>query len=172
MTDDDKTKRFFQAINAMFPGSDLTVLLRHEPEPGARPNECFTNCQRKVCMSGGAMQCGWIFGGSKEGNYVVVSAHAVWRSPEGLLIDITPVLAMDNLPKKVIPPLRDTGGYMLFLPDDEAFERPNRFVPLCKNKVLVRSCRRLNRKEWELWHSPDGNSRRVEKVRKSCGWHA
>jgi len=89
----------------------------------------------------------------------------VWRSPEGTLIDITPTLPLDGpLPQEVVPPVRDTDGHLLFLPDDKAFDRPNRFLPLTKNKALVRACRLCKRKEWDLWHSPDGIAKRIEQM--------
>jgi hypothetical protein len=81
----------------------------------------------------------------------------VWRSPdEGVLIDITPVLPMDNLPKTVVPPLLDTEGHLLFLPDAKAFERANKFLPLTKNKAL----------EWQLRQCPGAISNRIDEMQK------
>jgi hypothetical protein len=169
MTDQEKTARFLEAIKALNSDSTLMSLDRYEPDLDGRQNECFANCKRKVSRQGGAMQCGWIFAGHSEYDYVVASAHAVWRSPEGVLIDITPRLPFDNLPKTVVLPLRGTEGHLLFLPDEKAFERPNKFLPLSKNKALVRACRLCNRKEWQLWQSPEANAKRVEKMQKSLG---
>jgi hypothetical protein len=166
MTDQEKTNRFLDAIKPLAPGSDLTVPHGHEPETDAQPNECYSNCQKKVGKSGGTMQCGWIFAARREHDYVIASPHAVWRSPEGVLIDITPRLPSDNLPKSVVPPLRDTEGHVFFLPDAKAFERPSKFLPLTKNKALIRACRLRNRHEWQLWHDPEAMAKRVEELRQ------
>jgi hypothetical protein len=59
-------------------------------------------------------------------------AHAVWRSPEDMLIDITPMLPVENLPKSVMPLLRDTDRRVFFLPDDKAFEaQPSQYEFSC-----------------------------------------
>jgi hypothetical protein len=170
MLDHEKTQRFLDAIKPLAPRSDLVVLQRHEPELDARPNECFTNCRSKVSRSGGAIQCGWAFAACWENDYVIATAHAVWRSPdEGVLIDITPRLPMDNLPKTVVPPLLDTDGHLLFLPDAKAFEQANKFLPLTKNKAIMRACRLSNRKEWQLRQSPEAINNRIEEMQKSAG---
>ena len=166
MTDDDLNKRFLQAISILAPGSDLVALRRLEPAPDALPNECFTNCHSKVNTNGGAMQCGWIFHGHREMSYIVAVAHAVWRSPEGVLIDITPMLPLQNLPEPVLPLLRNMDGYLVFLPDDKAFERPNRYLPLSKNKGLVRACRRWSRHEQQVRRSPEAMAKRIEQIMK------
>lgn len=169
MTDHDLNTRFLQAINKLAPRGLLVALQRLEPDPGAMPNECFTNCQRKVNTSGGTMQCGWIFHGHREMSYVVAVAHAVWRSPEDLLIDITPMPPAGNWPKPVVPLLRDVEGNLVFLLDDAAFERPNTFLPLSKNKALVRACRRWNRSEQHVRQSPERLAGRVEQFVRMRG---
>ncbi len=112
------------------------------------------------------MQCGWIFPSRRENDYVIASAHAVWRSPDGVLIDITPILQLAKMPEWVMPPLRDTEGHVVFLPDDKAFEQPNKFLPMTKNKALLRACRTRNRNEWKMWQDPKAMSKRVEELRK------
>lgn len=169
MTDDDLNKRFLQAINKLAPGGDLVALQRLEPDPGAMPNECFTNCQGMVNTSGGAMQCGWIFHGHREMSYIVAVAHAVWRSPDDELIDITPMLPVENWPNSVLPLLRDVQGSLVFLLDDTAFERPNTILPLSKNKALVRACRRWNRSEQQVRLSSARLAERVEQLVRMRG---
>lgn len=151
MTDQDKTERFYDIAETLSPGSEPVVIQR-EVEPDARLNECYSNCQSKVNKSGGAMQCGWVF--HRGANYLVAISHAVWRSPEGVLIDITPMLPFEKLPE-ALPLLKDTEGHLVFLPDAKAFEAPNRYLPLSKNKALVRTCRRSNRREWQVRHNPE-----------------
>ena len=110
------------------------------------------------------MQCGWLFHGHREMSYIVAVAHAVWRSPEGVLIDITPMLPLENWPKPVLPLLRDMEGNLVFLLDDKAFERPNTFLPLSKNKALIRACRRWNRSEQQVRQCPEMMAKRVEQL--------
>lgn len=59
------------------------------PEPGALPNECFQNTEIKAQRDAGSVVYGWQLW---EWPSVLIEAefHAVWRSPDGRLIDITP----------------------------------------------------------------------------------
>ncbi len=53
------------------------------------PNECFPNVQRMIREQGGCQVNGWAIW--QWANILVeAEAHAVWESPEGELIDITP----------------------------------------------------------------------------------
>ena len=65
------------------------VYLAVLPESDAVANECFPNVQAKIEREGGQMLCGWQIW---EWPHVMVEAefHAVWLSPEGQMIDITP----------------------------------------------------------------------------------
>jgi len=78
------------------------VYLPVQPEADAIALECFPNVQAKVARDGGQMQCGWQLW---EWPHVLVEAefHAVWVSPAGKMIDITP------------KPEGET--YILFVPD-------------------------------------------------------
>jgi hypothetical protein len=164
MTDEEKTETFYRIAETLSPGSEPVVLQR-EVESDATPNECLSNCEQKVAKDGGAVQGGWVFHHA-GGNWIVAVAHAVWRSPEGMLIDITPTPALHNLPGTALPLLRDIAGLWVFLPDDKAFNQPNRYLPLSKNKALVRACRRLNRHEWQVRHNPDLLAERVRWLRR------
>lgn len=65
------------------------VYLPVRPEADAIVHECFPNVQAKIARDGGQMLCGWQLW---EWPDVLVEAefHAVWVSPCGELIDITP----------------------------------------------------------------------------------
>lgn len=65
------------------------VYVKVQPEPGAIVNECFPNVERKVLSNGGKMLCGWQIW---EWPNVMIEAefHAIWQSPEGGWVDITP----------------------------------------------------------------------------------
>lgn len=59
-----------------------------QPEYYAKIDSCFYNVQEKVKREGGIIHYGWaIF---KSPNMYEAERHAVWESPDGSLIDITP----------------------------------------------------------------------------------
>ena len=59
------------------------------PAPWASLNECFNNVSRMVKQYGGSMISGWAVW--QRGNMLLdAEAHAIWRAPDGKLIDITP----------------------------------------------------------------------------------
>lgn len=59
------------------------------PAPWAALNECFNNVYRMVKQYGGSMISGWAVW--QRGNMLLdAEAHAIWRAPDGKLIDITP----------------------------------------------------------------------------------
>lgn len=58
------------------------------PAPWAALNECFNNVYRMVKQYGGSMISGWAIW--QRGNMLLdAEAHAIWRAPDGKLIDIT-----------------------------------------------------------------------------------
>ncbi|MBQ4855881.1 SEC-C domain-containing protein [Rhodanobacter sp. B2A1Ga4] len=75
-------------IAKVVPGQSASYLTV-QPEPNAVVNECFPNVAAKIERSGGHMICGWQIW---EWPHVMVEAefHAVWVSPEGQFVDITP----------------------------------------------------------------------------------
>lgn len=80
------------------------VYLPYMPEAGAPLNECFPTVDKKVESSSGKKVLGWQIW--KTPLLVEAEFHAVWESPQGDLIDITP----KSLPLAKI----------LFLPDETA----------------------------------------------------
>tara|TARA_R110002167_G_C12369509_1_gene623973 strand:- start:65 stop:580 length:516 start_codon:yes stop_codon:yes gene_type:complete len=80
------------------------VFLPSRPVAGAPLNECFPIVDKKVESAGGKKVLGWQIW--KTPLLVEAEFHAVWESPEGDLIDITP----KSLPLAKI----------LFLPDEAA----------------------------------------------------
>lgn len=75
-------------IDKVAPGGRARYL-RVRPEPGATVNECFSNVRAKCARGGGRMLCGWQLW---EWPQVMVEAefHAVWLSPRGEMVEITP----------------------------------------------------------------------------------
>lgn len=65
------------------------IYLTVQPEADAIVNECFPNVEAKIARSGGSMLCGWQLW---EWPHVMIEAefHAIWLSPEGAMVDITP----------------------------------------------------------------------------------
>lgn len=70
------------------PGNE-PIYLTVQSEPDAVVHECFPNVEAKIARDGGRMLCGWQIW---EWPHVMVEAefHAVWKSPEGKLVEVTP----------------------------------------------------------------------------------
>lgn len=96
---DDDIRRLISLI-----GVETTpIYVGLSPEPYARVSECFPSVAEKMARDGGAQVLGWQLWKTAilaEGEF-----HALWRSPAGVLVDITP---------KQIPVER-----ILFLPDPQ-----------------------------------------------------
>jgi hypothetical protein len=76
-----------------------------ESRPNCRPNHCFENVTAVVKQHGGSTQHGW---NMREHAYFVEGEfYAVWRCPDGRLIDVTP--SADG----------DQQSQILFLPDSK-----------------------------------------------------
>ena len=60
-----------------------------EPAEGCLPGSCFQNVAATVRGRGGSAQHGWRMR-EQAAAYVEGSFHAVWRRPDGALIDVTP----------------------------------------------------------------------------------
>lgn len=68
--------------------TEQPVFVIHRPEQHAQVNECFPAVEKMVSINQGAMCLGWQIW--KTSLLVEAEFHAVWRSPQGELIDITP----------------------------------------------------------------------------------
>lgn len=82
------TRAVRRLVEAMKPGGEAAYLTV-QPEADAVVNECFPNVEAKIARAGGRMLCGWQLW---EWPNVLIEAefHAVWVSPVGELVDITP----------------------------------------------------------------------------------
>jgi hypothetical protein len=108
MTITDALNHFCKEITGQKP-----ILAPVAPEPWAEPHQCFGNVDKMVKKHGGNRCLGWHFQhkpfGSEPGIFLAAH-HAIWKSPEGNLLDITPpakYLLMDD-------------GYIWFLLDPAA----------------------------------------------------
>jgi len=81
---DRRVKYLLSKLSSIHPPVYIPV----SPELYARVNDCFVAMRQKVDRDGGTIVCGWQIWQTPlitEAEY-----HAVWRSPEGILLDITP----------------------------------------------------------------------------------
>jgi len=69
------------------PGKPMLVPVK--PEPGALQRMCFQNVERKVQAEGGSTVYGWNILQTRL-IYLEATFHAVWRSPKGQLICLSP----------------------------------------------------------------------------------
>lgn len=84
----ENTRAVRRLIERVVPGGEA-IYLTVQPETDAIVNECFPNVEAKIARAGGRMLCGWQLW---EWPHVLVEAefHAVWLSPKGEMVDITP----------------------------------------------------------------------------------
>lgn len=82
------TRHIRQLIQRVVPGG-VASYMTVQPEVEALEKECFPNVEAKIARAGGRMLCGWQLW---EWPRVMVEAefHAVWLSPEGQMVDLTP----------------------------------------------------------------------------------
>ena len=82
---DHNVKRMIWRIGS----TEEPVYLDVKTEPFAEVAECFSSVKEKVRRDGGSMQLGWQIWQIPD---IMIEAefHAVWKSPDGELIDITP----------------------------------------------------------------------------------
>lgn len=126
----------------LVPGESLTFLDIRPREDGI-PNECFGTVERQVHDAGGSVQHGWAIW---EWPNVMVEAefHAVWRAPNGSLIDVTP--------------RTDTETHILFLPDpNRKFEGnsiDNVRMPL-RNDPRIHEFIKLAKQKYEILNRGD-----------------
>lgn len=113
------TKQLIGLATKLAPGQSL-VYVPVFPEPEALMNECFPNVKAKIQKDGGAIVYGWQLW---EWPNVMIEGefHAIWRTPDGNLIDITPK--------------QDNEKNILFVPDER---RTFRGVSIDNVRVALR----------------------------------
>ncbi|TGL61173.1 SEC-C metal-binding domain-containing protein [Leptospira sarikeiensis] len=67
----------------------ISYYVNSQPEPDANREDCFINVQNKINLVGGRRVIGWAIWILPK---ILIEAqfHAIWESPEGEKIDITP----------------------------------------------------------------------------------
>jgi hypothetical protein len=131
---DSATRAFCETISREVP-----LYVRVEPAAGAKPAYCFDNSAAQALRHGGEAVYGWAIW-RWPGRWFEAEHHAVWRRPNGDLLDITP---QAGDPSRV-----------LFLPDpsapyDPATFRPNIMAP-DGHEALVREYIALVAKRGEI----------------------
>lgn len=114
-----------QKLCARLSPDQTPVELSVTPEFDGHINDCFPSVDRKIARDGGSVQYGWQVM-ELPGLWVEAEFHAVWRSPDGQLVDVTPKQA----------PVQST----LFLPDlrriYEGRQIPNEFLAISKDPLV------------------------------------
>jgi hypothetical protein len=157
MVDEERLKEAIAEVAPKISAGPLGLAL-HRPEQMARSNRSFRNVADKVTYDGGAAIHGWVLhyraGGDIPGEgYLLAEHHAVWHSPDGRLVDVTPY------PKAALRPI-SPGEDTLFLVDAGALptQSGNRFLPLpsrafglSDDALLAAHVAAVNRQAEEEW---------------------
>ena len=98
-----KLHRFVLELSKSIAGDAVARYVPVQPAPVALPNECFFNVPQQVARDQGAIQYGWCLW-EVLGLFIEAEVHAIWVSPGGEWIDVTPKV---NHEKEI-----------LFLPDN------------------------------------------------------
>ncbi len=77
--------------------------VEYSPLVGCIQNYCFKNVDVQIAKAGGSLESGWVFRETRDVSLHTI-AHAIWITPQGRRMDITPW---------ALPPERR----ILFLPD-------------------------------------------------------
>jgi hypothetical protein len=110
---DDKVLRLAKKLGC----EDDPLFINVITEPYAISRECFASVEEKIRRSQGSLQLGWQIW-EMPGVFIEAEFHAVWRSPDGILIDIKP---KTEKVKKI-----------LFIPDTKA-----KYDGACVNNVRI-----------------------------------
>lgn len=121
------TQAIRQFCQQIVPGEEARYV-PVRPAPGARPSCCHINVAQQVTAADGRLQHGWTIW-EEPGQLLTAEFHAVWESPTGEWVDITPHV--------------DGERTILFLPDPqrkwEGWIVPNWLHPLTNDpRVFAR----------------------------------
>lgn len=99
-------------------GGERLASALYQPEPSAALSNCYMNVIEKVRRAGGRGLTGWTFhrrDSDEHGPYLFAMHHAVWVTPSGMMVDVTPY---DD--EQCPHPLRAADGNTLFLVHEAA----------------------------------------------------
>jgi len=130
-------------VEYLHPVKSAMKIKQHKTPTNSSPGMCIANCHKQVSEQGGEVVTGWLRNSNRYFRCDV--HHAVWRSPEGELLDITPFAELNG---------EHVGIYWLesveFIPDPTAiFENqvclPSKYVPV--NPRHHRACKYLTQSD-------------------------
>jgi len=115
-------------------------------DPSSLDNDCYQNCVRKVAREGGEVVVGWRRTPATVERPLIASIdhHAVWRNPQGELIDVSRRAVIDQ--GRLVTGIED--AVIEFEIDPEAtfssagMGRLSRYVPLVADRfgLLRKAC--------------------------------
>jgi hypothetical protein len=124
------SERVLKLCKAVVPDQQ-PVFVQAKPEAYSLPEECHENVAKKISRDGGTVQYGWAIWEVPPWQ-IFAEFHAIWRSPQGLLLDLS-------------PPLHG-GSIVLFLPDPKrvfdghnisGVHHPYSDSPMCREFVAA-----------------------------------
>ncbi len=103
--------------------SDLFFVPR-QPKDDCEEGNCFKNVKKYVDNYGGSLLMGWGIN-IRKNLYIECEAHAVWQTPDGKIIDIT-------------PPSYDNGTETLFSHQANmpVKKTPSRYLPITRSELV------------------------------------
>jgi hypothetical protein len=84
----DRIDRYVKLLLSKLPGTKEPVFLQVRPIPSAKPNECVPAVNNQIKATGGSIVYGWQIW--QTDNLTEAEFHAVWNSPKGEMLDVTP----------------------------------------------------------------------------------
>ena len=143
---DRDLKTFCRTITGTNP-----ILVPYEPTWWAKHNQCFDNVANQIFLRGGSRQLGWQFRRNPlDTSPSILSAihHAVWRSRDGRLVDITPVDSSYLTKGDSIWCGLDNEATLKLVPGfNVATGRPSRYFSSSQNREVQRQVHRLRELE-------------------------
>jgi hypothetical protein len=129
-------------------------------EAYSREDNCYVNCMMKIERDGGEVTVGWRKDPGLAGVSPIISIlthHAVWKSPQGALRDITPQRRLRNGKWEILSP-----NFVDFMPDPAAtfddLQKPRDpvHIPSAPDLFgnLKEACIRMDRR-WALVRAED-----------------
>lgn len=160
----DKDDILFNAIESFAKSISRETfgLVYYRPDKESIATNCISNVMSFVERQGGSVIYGWYFGhreSEKFGNYLIATHHAVWRAPNGNLIDITPF--HEELKHQPLT-LQES---VLFQVDTKAqpikigkflIPRPLKFYPILKSAELKEYIKTLEEQEIKYYKEKFG----------------
>ncbi|WP_199139923.1 hypothetical protein [Pedobacter sp. ASV12] len=86
--DRTQVQAYYESLFDRIEAKYYPINVEIRPDPGAVENNCFNNVAKKVGQSGGSVCYGWAI--LPQLHILEAERHAIWKTPQGLYLDITP----------------------------------------------------------------------------------